>query len=104
MNIQFNSGNNIPAREELTSPLKALITKSLNRFDRITRIEVHLSDEDGNKNGPNDKRCMLEARLKGIQPIAVTNYANTHKDAVRGAIEKLKTSLEHKLVENHQHC
>ena len=37
---------------------------------------------------------MIEARLEGMKPIAVTNHANTHEQAVEGAVEKLKTSLD----------
>ena len=60
--------------------------------------EVHLSDENGNKESENDKRCMIEARLKGRQPIAVTDVADTYDHAVNGAIDKLKTSLDTILV------
>jgi len=76
-------------------PFIALISDGLSRFSaQISQLEVHLSDEDGNKNGQNDKRCMIEARLEGIQPIAVTSQANTHQQAVEGAIDKLMASLE----------
>jgi ribosome-associated translation inhibitor RaiA len=95
MTIQFNTDNNIKGSEELRKPLIAVISEELSRFSaQITRLEVHLSDEDGPKNGLNDKRCMLEARLEGRQPIAVTNHANDHEQAVSGAIDKLKTSLD----------
>ncbi|HQU59493.1 MAG: HPF/RaiA family ribosome-associated protein [Phaeodactylibacter sp.] len=95
MTIQFNTGNNITGSEEQSAPLIALISDGLSRFSaQITRLEVHLSDEDGNKDGLNDKRCMIEARLEGMQPIAVTSHANTHEQAVEGAIDKLMTSLE----------
>ena len=95
MTIQFNTDNNIKGSEELRKPLIAVISEELSRFSaQITRLEVHLSDEDGPKNGLNDKRCMLEARLEGRQPIAVTNHANNHEQAVSGAIDKLKTSLD----------
>ena len=57
-------------------------------------MEVHLSDENGDKQGLNDKRCVIEARLSGMKPIAVTNHANTHEQAVGGAVDKLKTSLD----------
>jgi ribosome-associated translation inhibitor RaiA len=94
MTIQFNTDNNIKGSEELRKPLIAAILEELSRFSaQITRLEVHLSDEDGPKNGLNDKRCMLEARLEGRQPIAVINHGNNHEQAVSGAIEKLKTSL-----------
>ena len=95
MTIQFNTGSNITGSEEQSAPLIALISDGLSRFSaQITRLEVHLSDEDGNKDGLNDKRCMIEARLEGMQPIAVTSHANTHEQAVEGAIDKLMTSLE----------
>lgn len=95
MTIQFNTDNNIQGNEELTAPLTSLISAKLNRFsDKISRVEVHLSDENGSKEGQNDKRCLLEARMEGKKPIAVTNIANNHEQAVEGAIDKLKTSLD----------
>jgi len=94
MTIQFNTDNNIKGSEKLRALLIALISEELNRFShQITRVEVHLSDENGPKERQNDKRCMIEARLEGMKPIAVTNHANTHEHAVEGAVEKLKTSL-----------
>ncbi len=95
MTIHFNTDNNITGSEELQEPLNATIEKSLSRFsDQITRVEVHLNDENSHKNGQNDKRCMLEARMEGRQPIAVTNNADTNEHAVKGAIDKLIASLE----------
>lgn len=94
MTIQFNTDNNITGSIEFKAPLIALITEELSRFSQhITRLEVHLSDENSHKEGPNDIRCMLEARIEGRQPIAVTNQADTHDLAVEGALDKLKTSL-----------
>ena len=95
MKIQFNNSKNITGIEDLKASLTAQISEELKRFRRkITRLEVHLTDEDGLKNGLDDKRCMIEARLEGRQPIAVTNHANTHEQAVVGAIDKLRNSLE----------
>jgi len=95
MTIQFNTDNNVRVSEEHRAPLISLISEELSRFShQITRVEVHLSDENGDKQGLNDKRCMIEARLSGMNPIAVTNHANTHEQAVEGAVDKLKTSLE----------
>ena len=73
-----------------------VLENSLFRFrDRISRLEVHLSDENGSKKvGPNGKRCMLEARAKGLQPVAVTDEA-AHLDlAVAGAADNMKHALE----------
>jgi ribosome-associated translation inhibitor RaiA len=95
MKIQFNTDKNVASDEGLIALSKSLLSEGLSRFSQqITRVEVHLSDEDGNKDGFDDKRCMVEARLAGMQPIAVTNHANTYEQALFGAIGKLKNSLE----------
>ena len=94
MKIQFNTDKNATASEDLRDSLLVLISQRLKRFDnQVTRLEVHLSDEDGSKDGHQDKRCLLEARLEGLQPVAVTEQADTYEKAVKGAIDKMKTSL-----------
>ncbi len=95
MIIQLNTDKNIAGDERLESYLNAIIIDELSNFsDNITRIEVHLSDENSQKKGEGDKRCMIEARLENRQPIAVTSNANTVEAAVNDALEKLKASLE----------
>jgi ribosome-associated translation inhibitor RaiA len=95
MQIQINTDKNVTGSEGLIASSTSLISEELSRYSaQITRVEVHFSDEDGNKDGYNDKRCMVEARLAGMNPIAVINLANTHEQAVFGALDKLKTSLK----------
>ncbi len=95
MTIQFNTANNVNGTETLNARLSAVIAEKLSRFgDQITRIEAHLSDNNGHKEGLNDKQCVLEARLEGLQPIAVTNLANNYDDAVTGATTKMKAALD----------
>ncbi len=72
-----------------------LLSEELGSFsEHMTRLEVHLSDENGSKQRINNKRCLLEAYLEGIQPIAVTGLVNTYEFAVNSAIDKLKTFLD----------
>ncbi len=95
MTIQINSDNNILGTEGLSEYIQNITAENLKRFDeQITRVEVHLNDENSHKNGENDKRCMMEARLQGMQPVAVTAFGNTIHDAVKSAIDKLKSSLD----------
>ncbi len=104
MIIQFNTDNNVSGNDKHSAPLVALINDELNRFsDQITRVEVHLSDVNGDKVGQDDKQCMLEARLGGLKPIAVTHNANSHEEAVGGALEKMKTSLDRVLGKLRKH-
>ena len=74
--------------------MTTLIEEELANFSsHITRIEVHLADENSQKRADNDKRCMLEARIENRKPIAVTSYANTVDQAASDALDKLKASL-----------
>lgn len=48
----------------------------------------------GHKSGQHDKRCVMEARLEGQQPTAVTCKAATLNQAIAGATNKLKRILD----------
>jgi len=93
--VQINTDHNIEGREALAVHVSGVVKSALNRIsDHITRVEVHLSDENGHKSGQNDKRCVMEARLEGRQPIAVTHHAATLHQAVDGAADKLTRLVE----------
>ena len=95
MTIQLNTDKNLTIHQEYEDKIQGQITESLSRFsDLITRLEVHLSDENGSKDGLEDKRCLLEARISGKEPIAVTNLGNNYDLAISGALTKLKSKLE----------
>lgn len=95
MTIQFNTDKNIKGTEAFTTPYVAQIESELSRFSEdITRIEVHLSDENGHKDGVVTKRCLLEARMKRKQPVVVSNQADTLGQAIGGALAKLTVSLD----------
>ena len=95
MQIQVNTDSNIEGSEGLSIHVKGVLQTVLSRLSSgITRIEVHLSDQNVDKHGQVDKRCMLEARLEGRHATAVTHHAATVDEAIEGAAEKLKRSLE----------
>jgi|SRR5690606_7592922 len=96
MQIHINTNNHVDGHERMEAYFSEQIQNSLKRFeDKITRIEVHLGDENSHKGGEGDKRCMIEARIAGMQPIAATNHSDTLEKAISGAIDKIKKSLEH---------
>jgi len=97
--VQINTDHNIEGHEALSVHLSGVVTSALSRIsDHITRVEVHLTDETGkmgsNKSAQNDKRCVMEARLEGRQPVAVTHDAATLHQAVDGAAAKLTRMIE----------
>lgn len=95
MQVQVNS-NHIPGSVELHEWVGTTVEDRLERFDDfLTRVEVHVSDENAQKAGADDKRCQIEARPKGQQPVSVTHKAETLELAVEGAIDKLNNALGH---------
>ena len=95
MTIHLNTDKNLTIHQEYEDKIKNIINEGLGRFDDlVSRLEVHLSDENGSKEGLEDKRCLLEARISGKEPIAVTNLGNNYDLALTGAITKLKSKLE----------
>ncbi len=98
MKIQVNSDNNIGSSEDLIRRAEESVTSALGHLEeRISRVEVHLSDENSDKGGGRDMRCMMEARIEGHQPVAVTDEAETIDQAMVGAADKLKSILDHTL-------
>ena len=95
MTIQINSDKNLTGEKRSQDFFTSQIAGALQRFkSEITRIEVHLKDENGKKDGFNNISCLLEARLEGRRPIAITNRADTIELALTGAIDKIKITIE----------
>lgn len=94
MQIQFNTDSTIEGHQRMQIHFTEELEKSLARFDeKITRVEVHIGDENGEKFSVDDKRCLIEVRLAGMNPIAVTHNADTIEKAFSGATDKIKKVL-----------
>jgi len=99
MQVQVSTDNHVAGSADLHRLVEAVVGAALERFgDRITRVEAHLSDENsGAKASASDKRCALEARLAGLQPITVSHQGATLEQAIEGAADKLEKTLERTL-------
>lgn len=97
MQIQLNTGHHVDSDEHLVADVEGAIQHALGRFgDRITRVEVHLTDVNAGKGGK-DTRCVIEARIGGMAPVAVEEMGNAPREAVRGAAGRLQRALDTKL-------
>ena len=96
MILEIHTDNYIKSSDDLKAQVEAQVASAVERFaDRISRVQVHLGDENSDsKGGAADKRCMMEARLEGRPPIAVTHKAPTLEQAMDGAAEKLERSID----------
>ena len=96
MQIQVHSDNHIEGSARLVEWVSASVSSKLDRFDEeLTRVIVHLHDDNAGKAGADDKRCQIEARPKGLQPLSVTHKAESLEQAIDGSIVKLHHALEH---------
>ncbi len=94
LKVQLNSDVHIDGNEALAARASATISQALERFsEQVTRVEVHVGDENGGKSGRQDQRCMLEARIEGRKPVAVTEHAATLDQAVHRAAQKMARRL-----------
>lgn len=95
MIVQINTDKNIEGYSRMNEFYAGEITRELARFDeKVTRIEVHLSDENSDKFGKDDKRCLIEARVEKQSPIAVTSHGDTIEKAFTESIGKIKRLLD----------
>ena len=102
MQIQVNTDHHIPGHEELVTQVEETVIKALHRFGpQITRVEVHLSDNNGHKSDDGETRCMMEARVTGYQPVAVSAHAATLHQAISAAADKLKRAIDSTLGRLH---
>jgi len=103
--VQVHANPDVERSEQLVSEVEALVASVVGRFaDRISRVQVHLGDENSSvKRGSNDKRCMMEARIDGAAPVAVTEMAPTIEQALNGAAGKLERSLDSRLGRQREH-
>jgi len=95
MIIQFNTDRNIQGSEKFETFVSDLVKHELKRFsDKVTRVEVHISDQNAHKAGPDDIQCKIELRVRGLQPIMVKAKSSTREKALNSALDKTHSTLD----------
>ncbi|MDA3873704.1 MAG: HPF/RaiA family ribosome-associated protein [Kiritimatiellae bacterium] len=102
MKIQINTGHNIEGGETLSAHISEVVEHAMiHHREHITRVEVHLSDENGPDGDLNVIRCGMEERLEHHQPLTVSCEADSVHSAVDVAAEKLDHLVSHTLEKLH---
>lgn len=100
MQIQIHTAG-VDNSEAVITRTREEIEHALRNFrDQVTRVEIHLHDDNGPKHGK-DKRCVLEIRLAGHQPMAVEAADVDLYQAITMAAGKAERAVRHK-VERHE--
>lgn len=102
MQININTDKTIERHQGLDDHVETVVKSAVQRFgEHITRVEVHLSDENSHKSVDGGNRCMLEARVTGYQPIAVSDHSVHLHQAISGAADKLQRAIDSALGRLH---
>lgn len=96
MDIRFNSDNAIEGSADLGEAVRERITERLDtRFgSRLTTVEVHVRDVDGDSNRDDGVEARLEARPQNGAPIFVSGRAAEPFEAVNTALGTLVNRLD----------
>ncbi|WP_290635791.1 HPF/RaiA family ribosome-associated protein [Aquisalimonas sp.] len=94
MHLQINPAQGVTVSEALEAHLRQRLETIERRFgDRLTRIEAYFTDVNGPKGGIN-KQCKLEARPRGLDPVAAEHLSENAYDAASGAADRLEKVLD----------
>lgn len=105
MQILLHSDPNTDGSHLMADHLSAVVKDALDRFgERITRVEAHLSDVNGQaKTGTDAIHCTLEARLIGLDNIVVKAHADSAHQAIGGALRKLVRAVDTEIAKHADH-
>ena len=94
MEINVNTDNTIDRHQGLDERVREAVESSVGRFEQVRRVDVHLSNQNGQKHADGDNYCMMEARVAGYEPVVVHAHAENLHLSISGAASKLKRALD----------
>ncbi len=95
MKILLNTDSHVQNDPSLVRHAEETVTAALQHHaERITRVEVHVRDLNADRNGGQDKRCVIEARMNNQPPLTASDDADTVANAVTGAAKKLQRVID----------
>lgn len=97
MIVQVNAGD-IQSSPALTVHSTDAVASALRHVaEQVTRVEVHLHDDNSDKAAADDKRCMMEARIAGEKPLAVEYASDDLYKSITEAAGKLGRAVKSKI-------
>jgi ribosome-associated translation inhibitor RaiA len=94
MQIRVFADEHIDSSEELTFRVEGVVQGSLDRYqERISLVEVFLSQRIPHHSGERDMCCRMEAHAGALKPIEVNHEAITLTEAIHEASSKLERAI-----------
>ena len=96
MKIEVRAAD-LPGSDAIIEHVNKRVHAAIHHWEsQVTRVEVHLHDDNAKKAGM-DKRCVMEVRLANHQPLVVEDTTDDLYDAVTAAAKKLGTVVQRTL-------
>lgn len=97
MIVQINAGD-IDSSNALRHHTHDAVEAALKHVaEKVTRVEVHLHDDNANKSAADDKRVTMEARIAGQKPLVVEHATDDLYKSITEAAQKLGRAVKHKI-------
>jgi len=98
MEINVNTDNTIDRHQGLDERVREAVESAIGRFgEHVRRVDVHLSNENSQKQEDGSNGCMMEARVTGYAPVVVHAHAENLHLSISNAASKLQRALDHSL-------
>jgi ribosome-associated translation inhibitor RaiA len=94
MQVTVNTDRTIEKHQGLDDHVETVVRDNVGRFDQVHRVDVHLSNENSQKQLDGGNRCMMEAHVTGYAPVVVNEHAVNLHQAITQAGAKLKRALD----------
>jgi hypothetical protein len=95
MKIHIDTDTHIHPSAVLQQQVRRIVGDALVRQDdHVDVVDVHLSDEYGQKGGLSYMNCMMETHIDGHEVLAVNESACKLDQAVSGAADKLSRLID----------
>jgi ribosome-associated translation inhibitor RaiA len=102
MQININTDRTIDKHQGLDERVEQVVQSAIGRFgEQITRVDVHLSDDNSQKHSDGGNHCLMEARVTGYQPIVANGHAVNLHQAISTAGDKLQRAVDSALGRLH---
>lgn len=94
MIIDVHTDNHIRNTENLVTQVRGIVENALDIHAlRLSRVIVHLGDENGARRSAGDKRCLLEARVESMPDLVITHHGDDLIPTLHAACEKMDRAL-----------
>jgi ribosome-associated translation inhibitor RaiA len=95
MQINVNTDRTIDKHQGLDEHVEAIVQNAIGRFgEQVNRVDVHLSNENSQKQIDGGNKCLMEAHVAGYAPVVVNDHAVNLHQAITNAGNKLKRALD----------